>query len=77
MGKDRGNGASVAGRFGAPGSRIEMFDQQLVRKIVCGKDSASDAPELGVNLGLTSGHGSLPVAARRKPPAFSPQQHIF
>src|ERR1700676_2150762 len=36
--EDRRNGADLAGRFGAPGGRVKMFDKNLVDAIVGGKD---------------------------------------
>ncbi len=55
--KDRHDGADVAGRFGRPGGRVKMFDEDLVHAIVGGKDLDGGPAELSV-LGLTLGHGS-------------------
>jgi len=73
--EDRRNGADlvlagvIAGRFGSPGSRVQMFDQNLVHAIIDkedlgGRDLDCGSAELSVNLGLTKlgwtrGHGSL------------------
>jgi hypothetical protein len=54
----RRNGADVAGRFGSPGGRVEMFDKNLVHAIIGGKDLQCGLTELSVNLMLTRGHGS-------------------
>src|SRR6266849_3964843 len=59
--EDRRNGADIvfAGRFGSPGGRVKMFDQNLVHAIIGGKDLDCGSAELSVNPGLTRGHGSL------------------
>src|SRR5216684_8743569 len=57
--EDRRNGADLAGRFGSPGGRVEMFDKNLVHAIIGGKDLDCGSAELSVNLVLTRGHGSL------------------
>jgi hypothetical protein len=57
--EDRRNAADLAGRFGSPGGRVEMFDKKLVHAIVGGKDPDCGSAELSVNLVLTRGHGSL------------------
>ena len=62
VGKDRGNAARVAGRFGSPDSRVEMFDNNLVDAIIGGKDlhcgSADSSMNLRLTIGvLTPGHG--------------------
>jgi hypothetical protein len=49
MREDRGNGADFAGRFGAPGARIEMFDENLVHALIGGKDLDCGSAELSVN----------------------------
>jgi len=36
--EDRRNGAGLAGRFGAPGGRVKMFNKKLVHAIIGGKD---------------------------------------
>jgi hypothetical protein len=59
MREDRGNGADLAGRFGAPGARIEMFDKNLVHALIGGKDLDCGSAELRVNVVLTRDHGSL------------------
>jgi hypothetical protein len=53
------NGAGLAGRFGSPGGRVKWFDKNLVHAIIGGKDLDCGSAELGVNLVLTRGHGSL------------------
>jgi hypothetical protein len=57
--EDRGDGAGLAGRFGPPGARVKMFDENLVDAIVGGEDLDCGSAELRVNLVLTRGHGSL------------------
>src|SRR5438105_129267 len=57
--EDRRNGAGLAGRFGSPGGRVKMFDENLVHAIINGKDLDWGSAELSVNLVLTRGHGSL------------------
>jgi len=57
--EDRRNGAGLAGRFRSPNRRVKMFDQNLVRAIIGGKDLDCGSAELSVNLVLTRGHGSL------------------
>ena len=59
--EDRRNGAGLAGRFGSPSGRVKMFDKNLVRAIIGGKDLDCGSAELSVNLGLTHSHGSLPL----------------
>jgi len=59
MREDRDNGAGLAGRFGPPGGRVKMFDENLVYAIVRGKDLDCGSAELTVNLVLTRGHGLL------------------
>jgi hypothetical protein len=60
--KNRRNGADLARRagwrFGSPGGRVKMFDQQLIHTIVGSKDLNRGSAELSVNLVLTRGHGS-------------------
>ena len=59
--EDRRNRADFvfAGRFRSPGSRVKMFDKNLVHAIIGGKDADCGSAELSVNLGWTRGHGSL------------------
>jgi len=59
MGEDGRDLASLAGWFGSPNGRVEVFDQQLVHAIIGGKDLNGGSAELSVNLGLTLRHGSL------------------
>jgi hypothetical protein len=56
--EDRRNGAYLAGRLGSPGSRVKMFDKNLVHAIIGGKHLDCGSAELSVNLVLTRGHGS-------------------
>ena len=37
VGEDRCSGAGLAGRFGAPGGRVKMFNKNLVHAIIGGK----------------------------------------
>jgi len=55
--EDGRDGAGLAGRFGAPGGGVEMFDQKLVDAIVGGEDADCGRAELSFNLGLTRGNG--------------------
>src|SRR5436309_7804043 len=52
--EDRRNGAGLAGRFGSPGGRVEMFDKNLIDPIIGGKGldcgSAQLRAMLSVNL---------------------------
>src|ERR1700686_2059274 len=57
--EDCGNGAGLAGRFGAPGARVEMFDKHLVHALIGGKDLDCGSAELSVSFYLMSGHGLL------------------
>src|SRR6266849_5329838 len=62
--EDRRNGAGLPGRFGAPGGRVKMFDENLVYAIIGGKGLDCGSAQLRVNLlrvnlRLTRGHGSL------------------
>src|SRR5271170_7828243 len=57
--EDRSDRADIAGRFGAPGSRIKTLDKKLVHPLVSRKDLNSAPAELSVNLVLTRDHGSL------------------
>src|SRR5438270_4471164 len=56
--EDRRIGAGLAGRFGSPGSRVKMFDKNLVHAIIGGKDLDCGSVELRVNLEWMCGHGS-------------------
>ena len=58
VGEDRCNRAGLAGQFGSPGSRVKIFDKNLVYTVVSGKGLDRGPAELGANLGLTRGHGS-------------------
>jgi hypothetical protein len=51
VGKDRHNGAGLAGRFGSPDGRFEMFDNNLVHVIISGKDLHCGSADLSLNLG--------------------------
>jgi len=57
--EDCRNGAGLARRFGSPGSRVKMFDKNLVHAFIGGKDLGGGSAELRVDLRLTRGHGSL------------------
>ena len=57
--EDRRNAAGLAGRFGFPCREVKMFDNDLVRGIIGGKDLDCGSTELSVNLVLTRPHGSL------------------
>jgi hypothetical protein len=57
--EDRRNAAGLTGRFGSPGSRVKMLDQNLVDAIIGGKNLDCGSAELSVNLALTRGHGSV------------------
>jgi hypothetical protein len=59
LSEDRRNGAGLSPRFGPPGGRVKMFDQNPVDAIICRKDPDCRSTELRVNLGLTRGQGSL------------------
>ncbi len=48
--EDRRNEAGLPGRFGSPGGRVKMFDNNLVYAIIGGKDPDRGLAELGVNL---------------------------
>ena len=59
-----GAGFVFSGRFGSPGGRVKMFNENLVHAIVDekdlgGRDLDCRSAELSVDLGLTLGHGSL------------------
>lgn len=72
VGEDRSDSAGVAGRFGRPGGRVEMFDKDLVYAFMGSKYLHRGPGELRLNpgwtklglakLGLTPGHGSVPLA---------------
>jgi len=59
MREDGRNAAGLAGRFGSPGARVEVFDNNLVYAIVSGKDPDRGSGELRVALMLTRAHGYL------------------
>ena len=60
------NAAGLAGRFGSPGARVKIFDNNLVYAIVSGKDADRGSGELSVALVLTRAHGYLvPMHSRR------------
>ena len=65
--EDGRNSADLAGRFGFPGGRVKILDENLVHAIVGGKNPDGSSREFGVNFWhvnpvLTRGHGSpLPV----------------
>jgi hypothetical protein len=57
--EDRRYGAGLAGRFGSPRRRAEVFDQNLVHAIIGGKNPRGGPAELRVNFMLRGGHGAL------------------
>ncbi len=57
--EDRRNRAALARRFGSPGDRVKMLDKDLVHVLIGGKYLDCGSAHLGVDLGLTRGHGSL------------------
>jgi hypothetical protein len=59
MCEDRRNTAGLPGRFGRPGSAVEMFDKNLVYAIIGGKDLDCRPAKLNLNFVLTRAHGSL------------------
>src|SRR5690242_4983938 len=66
MREDGRNAAGLAGRFGSPGARVKIFDNNLVYAIVSGKDADRGSGELSVALVLTRAHGYLvPMHSRR------------
>ena len=56
--EDRRNRADLAGRFSCPYCRIELFDEELVRPIIGGKNAHGRSAELTISAGML-GHGSL------------------
>jgi len=48
--EDRRDGAGLAGRFASPCGRVKMFDKDLVRAIIGGKNLDRGSAELRVNL---------------------------
>src|SRR5882762_8582139 len=48
--EDRRDGADLAGRFGSPGDRVNMFNKNLVDAIIGGKDLDCGSAELSVKL---------------------------
>jgi len=59
MREDGRNAAGLAGRFGPPGARVKIFDNNLVYAIVSSKDPDRGSGELSVALVLTRAHGYL------------------
>ena len=60
VGEDRGNRAGLAGRFGFPSARVEMFDEKLVHAVIGGEDLDCGPADLRVKVlltGLTGGQG--------------------
>jgi hypothetical protein len=53
--EDGGNGAGLAGRFGVPDTRVEMFDKHLVHALIDGKDLDCGSAELSLGSYLTGG----------------------
>ena len=60
--EDRDNGAGLAGRFGFPGTRVEMFDKHLIHALIGGKDLDRGPAELCVNVVSRRGHVSALLA---------------
>jgi len=63
--EDRRNRAGLAGRFGSPGARVKMLDNDLVHALIGGKDLDCGPAQLRVNLlslclVSTRGHSSIP-----------------
>jgi len=56
--ENRRNGPRLAGWFGSPRSRVQMFNQHLVHAIIGGKSLRRCSARLGLNLGWTLAHGS-------------------
>ena len=56
MREDGRNAAGLAGRFGSPGARVEVFDNNLVYAIVSSKDPDRGSGELSVALMLRRAH---------------------
>jgi len=48
--EDRRDGASLAGRFGSPGGRVKLFDNNLVYAIIDGKHLDCGSAQLSPNL---------------------------
>src|ERR1700675_1136244 len=56
--EDRRNGADLGGRFSVPGTRVEMFEKQLVHALIGGKDLDCGTAKLRLNVVSRCGHGS-------------------
>ena len=56
--EDRRNVAGLAGRFGSPGGRVKMFDNNLVYAIIGDKDPDRGLAELDMNLFFRRGQDS-------------------
>lgn len=59
VGEDGDDRAGLAGRFGAPGARVEMFDEKLVHAVIGSKDPGRGSADLRTNVLLTRGHSRL------------------
>ena len=59
VGKNSGNRASLAVRFGFPSARVKMFDKHLIHAVIGGKDLDRGPAELRGNVLLANRHGTL------------------
>jgi hypothetical protein len=75
MREDGRNAAGLAGRFGSPGARVEVFDNNLVYAIVSGKDPDRGSGELRVALMLTRAHCYL-VPMHSQPSFTHKRSHL-
>jgi hypothetical protein len=58
VGEDGDDRAGLAGRFGSPGARVEMFDEHLIHALISRKDLGCRSAELRVNVVSRRGHVS-------------------
>jgi hypothetical protein len=68
VGEDSGDGAGFAGRFGIPGSRVQMVDKKEIHPIIGGESPGRGPAELSLSIeltadGLARGHGCLLLCA--------------
>ena len=71
------NGAGLAWRFGSPGSRVKMFDNNLVHAIIGGKDLDSGSAGLSVNLVSTPAHGPYSLTHNTSGPSENRKLYFF
>jgi hypothetical protein len=71
MREDGGNAAGLAGRFGSPGARVKVVDNNLVYAIVSGKDPDRGSGELSVEPMLRRAHVYL-LPMHSRPSVTSP-----